>query len=69
MKNTERAGAPLVGNALGLIIALWAIDKYDWLPVEQQEYIVVAMGTLCIHGLMELRSILKFIGDLFRERT
>ena len=69
MKNTERAGAPLVGNALGLIIALWAIDKYDWLPGEQQEYIVIAMGTLCIHGLMELRAILSFIGGLFRGRS
>ena len=60
MKTAERTAAPAVGNALGLILALWAIDHYEWLPVEQREYIVLACGTLCIHFLQEFRTVVAY---------
>lgn len=65
MKTTERAGAPAVGNALGLFVGLWAIDKYDFLPHEQQEYIVVAFGTIFIHILFEARLLFSWLASRF----
>lgn len=67
MKTTERIGAPALGNAVGLIIALYAIDKFPWLPVDQREFIVAAAGTICIHALIEARGLLVWIGGLFKR--
>ncbi len=69
MKRTERTGAPAVGNAIGLFVGLWAIDKYDFLPKDQQEYIVVAFGTVFIHLLFEARQIISWVADLIAKRT
>lgn len=69
MKTTERAGAPAVGNALGLFVGLWAIDKYEFLPADQQEYIVIAFGTLFIHILFEIRQIFAWLVSRFEARN
>lgn len=68
MKTPERVGSPAVGNAVGLLIGLWAIDKFDWLPVEQSEFIVAACGTLCIHALIEGRSIISWIASRYEKK-
>ena len=61
MKTVERTGAPALGNAIGLFLALWAINHFDWLPTEEKEYIVAAAGTVCIHILMEFRNVLGWL--------
>ncbi len=63
MKKTERVAAPAVGNAIGLFVGLWAIDKYEWLPSDQQETIVIALGTIFIHLLIQVRSITAWIAS------
>jgi len=68
VKATERTIAPPLGNAIGLILSLWAVDHYDWLPAEQLEYIVIAVGTICIYCLNEVREVARWITKLIKSR-
>lgn len=67
MKQVERHAPPAVGNAIGLLIALWAIDHFAWLPADQGEFIVAAFGTLCIHALMQGKAIVKWIAARYNR--
>ncbi len=69
MKKVETRGAPSLGNGLGLLVGLWAIDKYDFLPVDQQVYIVAALGTLFIHLLFVARRFFLWVGLLIMSLT
>lgn len=68
MKNTERAAAPALGNALGYFAAFYVIDKYDWLTGVNTEIAVAMMGTIFIHILMELRGLTGWIAERFAKK-
>ena len=68
MKTPERTGAPALGNAIGLFLALWAIDQYDWIDTSQREFVVAACGTICIHILMEARNLFSWVSSKLDEK-
>ena len=69
MKTAERTAAPTLGNALGLFIGLWAINQFEWLPATEKEYIIIAMGTICIHLLQEFRTVFAWLKAKYAKPT
>ena len=68
MHNMERAGAPALGNAIGYFLALYLINKQDWLGPEHTDIAVAMMGTICIHILFELRLVTAYLWGRFNAR-
>ena len=66
--HAEKAGAPLVGNAIAyFVVVLWLVNK-GIIPEDQQTEAVAMGGAIITWAGLQGRTIFGFVANLIRSR-